>query len=125
MRKMDFYGSYFFGCFLRHASATATAAHASTASGQTGQRHYQLLQAVYKVAPASGKGGADAGEKALIGGCVGLHLVQVDIHGALLHLIAVPVQLALPAFDLGLHLGEGVLDLQQIRKSFGLFLQLL
>ena len=35
MRKMDFYGSYFFGCFLRHASATATAAHASTASGQT------------------------------------------------------------------------------------------
>ena len=26
---------HFFGCFLRHASARATAAHASTASGQT------------------------------------------------------------------------------------------
>ncbi len=55
--------------------------------------------------------------KTIVGGCVGLHLVQVDIHGALLHLIAVPVQLALPTFDLGLHLGEGVLDLQQVRKS--------
>ena len=30
-----FLWGHFFGCFLRHASATATAAHASTASGQT------------------------------------------------------------------------------------------
>ena len=27
-----------------------------------GQRHHQLLQAVHKVAPAGGKGGADAGD---------------------------------------------------------------
>ena len=90
-----------------------------------GQRHHKLLQAIHKVAPAGDKGRADAGEEALVNRRVGLHLVQVDIHGALLHLIAVPVQLALPAFDLGLHLGEGVLDLQQVRKSFGLCLQLL
>jgi hypothetical protein len=90
-----------------------------------GQCHHQLLQAVHKVAPAGGKGGADAGEKALVRRGVGLHLVQVDIHGALLHLVAVPVQLALPALDLGLHFGKGVLDLQQVGKIFGLCLQLL
>ena len=95
----------------RHGNS-GTRQHGQRPDG--GQRHYQLLQAVYKVAPASGKGGADAGEKALVRRGVGLHFIQVDIHSALLHLIAVPVQLALPTFDLGLHLGEGVLDLQQV-----------
>ena len=106
----------------RHGNSSARQ-HCQRPDG--GQRNYQLLQAIHKVAPAGDKGRADAGEEALVGGCVGLHLVQVDLHGALLHLIAVPVQLALPTLNLGLHLGERVLNLQQVRKSFGLCLQLL
>ena len=106
----------------RHGNS-GTRQHCQRPDG--GQRHHKLLQAIHKAAPAGDKGRADAGEKALVGGCVGLHLVQVDRHSALLHLIAVPAQLALPTLNLGLHLGEGVLNLQQVRKSFGLCLQLL
>ena len=79
----------------------------------TGQPDGQLLQAVYKIGPALCKGCTDTAQEALIGGGVVLHLAQVDVHGALLHLIAVPVQLALPALDLGLHVGQAGLDLQQ------------
>jgi len=91
----------------------------------TGQPDGQLLQAVYKIGPALCKGCPDAAQEALIGGGVVLHLAQVDVHGALLHLIAVPVQLALPALDLGLHVGQAGLDLQQVGQIVGLGLQLL
>ncbi len=78
MRKMDFYGSYFFGCFLRHASATATAAHAST-----GQRPDEEASATiscckpFTKLPQPAVKAEPMREKKPSGSCVGLHFIQV------------------------------------------------
>ena len=67
-----------------------------------GQRHHKLLQAVYKVAPASGKGGADAGEKALVGAqlaplnIMGLHSPETAILSAIIfNAVIIPILIPL------------------------------
>ncbi len=77
-----------------------------------------------KALPAFREGGAQALDKVFSRGGVGLHLVQRQVHGAALDLILIPVHLALPAFQLVLHLVQAGFDLQQVGQRIGLGLQL-
>ena len=58
-------------------------------------------------------------------GGVFLHLVQREVDRGAGHLLAVPVQLRLPALDLVLDVAEGRFDLQQVGEVFGAGLKLL
>ena len=89
------------------------------------KEHRHGLCAGHEAGPAIAQGGQQLCAEAAAGGGQGLHLVQGDIDGAAGDLIAVPVQLALPALDLILHIAQAGLDLQQVGKGLGLLLQLL
>ena len=89
------------------------------------KEHRHGLCAGHEAGPAIAQGGQQLCAEAGAGGGQGLHLVQGDIDGAAGDLIAVPVQLALPALDLVLHIAQAGLDLQQVGQGVGLGLQLL
>ena len=89
------------------------------------QEDRRALHRLHKAGPALPQGVLDAGAKAFLHGGIGLHLFQREVDGAALHLAAVPVQLALIAFQLVLHIAQGGLDLKQIGEVIRTGFQLL
>ena len=85
----------------------------------------QLLDAGDEARPAIAEGAGQLGEVGSLGGGVFLHLVQREVDRGAGHLLAVPVQLRLPALDLVLDVAEGRFDLQQVGEVFGAGLKLL
>ena len=85
----------------------------------------QLLEAGDEARPAVAEGAGQLGEIGFLGGGVLLHLRQREVDRGALHLLAVPVQLRLPAFQLILHVAEGGFDLQQVGEVLGGGLKLL
>ena len=98
------------GKFLRFLfSAPDQAEHGEGGCGDhhngpgPGQSYGRRLQPGHKAGPAAAERLGQPGAEAAVGG-QDLDFVQGDVHGAVIDLLCVPVQLALIAFDLVLHI---------------------
>ena len=125
----------FRGASTEQISLAGAAAHEADDEGGCGQNDQhgpdahdpdrQLLDAGDEARPAIAEGAGQLGEVGFLGGGVFLHLVQREVDRGAGHLLAVPVQLRLPALDLVLDVAEGRFDLQQVSEVFGAGLKLL